>query len=122
MFEHHRDRTNAGGLEDATFRKHSAETSCGDEGEFHVDLAADGTIREIGFESQSCAVSTAVASMLADHLTGEPVDALADLDGTVEALLDGQFPDVRRDCVVGPEDVISEGATEHLESARSADD
>ncbi|WP_418771545.1 SufS family cysteine desulfurase [Halobacterium yunchengense] len=117
--EHFRDSTGAGGLDAPTFRKHSSETSCGDDGEFHVDVADDGTIADIGFVSDSCAVSSAVASILADHLEGRPVEALADLDGEVEALLEGQFPAVRRECVVGPEDVIREGATEHLRDLRA---
>nr|WP_232688696.1 iron-sulfur cluster assembly scaffold protein [Halobacterium zhouii] len=120
LHDQHRNPTNAGGLPNPTFRKHSAETSCGDEGEFHVDVADDGTIADVAFESDSCAVSTAVAGLLADHLTGEPVEALAELDGTVEDLLDGQYPAMRRDCVVGPEDVIREGATEHLESLQAS--
>ncbi|UHH26846.1 iron-sulfur cluster assembly scaffold protein [Halobacterium noricense] len=113
-------RQDAGRLDDPTFRKHSAETSCGDDGEFHVDVADDGTIDEIGFVSQSCAVSTAVASLLATDLEGRPVEVLAELDGRVEELLEGQFPDVRRECVVGPEDVIRAGATEHLDAVCEA--
>jgi cysteine desulfurase/selenocysteine lyase len=119
ILDHHRNPTNADGLADPSFRKHSAETSCGDEGEFHVDVADDGTIEDVGFVSDSCAVSSAVASLLADHLQGRPVTALTELDGDVEELLDGQYPDVRRECVHGPEDVIREGATEHLQRLRA---
>nr|WP_244605521.1 iron-sulfur cluster assembly scaffold protein [Halorussus marinus] len=121
MADHYRRPRNAGGLEDATFTKHSAETSCGDEGEFHVSVGSDGTIEELSFESESCAVSTAVASLLTEHLAGEPVETAATLDGTAVELLDGQFPDLRRECVTGPERVIREGAREHLDaSAESA--
>nr|WP_269785457.1 iron-sulfur cluster assembly scaffold protein [Halobacterium noricense] len=120
LHDHHLTRQDAGRLDDPTFRKHSAETSCGDDGEFHVDVADDGTIDEIGFVSQSCAVSTAVASLLATDLEGRPVEVLAELDGRVEELLEGQFPDVRRECVVGPEDVIRAGATEHLDAVCEA--
>ncbi|WP_134670347.1 SufS family cysteine desulfurase [Halorussus marinus] len=119
--DHYRRPRNAGGLEDPTFTKHSAETSCGDEGEFHVSVGSDGTIEELSFESESCAVSTAVASLLTEHLAGEPVETAATLDGTAVELLDGQFPDLRRECVTGPERVIREGAREHLDaSAESA--
>ncbi|MFB6072042.1 MAG: SufS family cysteine desulfurase [Halobacterium sp.] len=120
--EHFESADADGGLADATFRKHSAETSCGDEGEFQVAVGDDGTVTDVAFESESCAVSTAVASVLAEHVTGKPVEALADLDGAVEDLLDGQYPEMRRDCVLGPEDVIREGATEHLEATRATRD
>jgi cysteine desulfurase/selenocysteine lyase len=117
---HHERSANAGGISNPTFRKHSAETSCGDEGEFQVDVAADGTIERIAFESESCAVSRAVASLLADHLEGETVESLTTLDGEVEGLVEGQYPDMRRDCVLGPEEVIREAAVEHLEGVRAA--
>nr|WP_233745440.1 iron-sulfur cluster assembly scaffold protein [Halobacterium bonnevillei] len=119
ILEHFEDPTGAGGLRDPTFRKHSEETSCGDDGEFHVDVAEDGTIERIGFVSQSCAVSSAVASILAEYLEGRPVEALAGLDGEIESLLEGQYPGMREECVHGPEDVIREGATEHLHSLKA---
>ncbi|MGB9985497.1 SufS family cysteine desulfurase [Salarchaeum japonicum] len=112
--DYYHNPTNPDGLTNATFRKHSAETSCGDEGEFHVRVDDTGRIEAMGFQSDSCAVSQAVASLLADHLTGANIDTLTDLDGTVEGLLDGDFPDMRRDCVVGPEEVLQAGAREHL--------
>nr|WP_227262331.1 iron-sulfur cluster assembly scaffold protein [Salarchaeum japonicum] len=114
MAEYYHNPTNPDGIENPTFRKHSAETSCGDEGEFHVRIDESGRIEAMGFRSDSCAVSQAVASLLADHLTGAHVRDLTDLSGTVDALLDGDFPDMRRDCVVGPEDVLQAGAREHL--------
>ena len=118
--DHHREPTNAGGLADPTITKHSEETTCGDEGKFHLDLASDGTIERVAFESESCAVSRAVADLLADHLDGRSLDAAADLDGWVVDALDGQFPDLRRDCVVGPEDVVREAAREYLDGEREA--
>nr|WP_232820521.1 iron-sulfur cluster assembly scaffold protein [Halorussus litoreus] len=119
IYEHHRNPHNEGGLDDPTLRKHSEETTCGDEGEFHVDVA-DGTIERIAFESQSCAVSRAVASILSEYLEGRTLEEAASLDGEVAAMLEGTFPDLRRDCVVGPEEVISEAAREYLDGERAA--
>jgi cysteine desulfurase/selenocysteine lyase len=121
VHDHHRNPRNDGGLADPTFTKHSAETSCGDDGEFHVEVAADGSIERLAFESESCAVSTAVASILTEHLEGRPLEDAAALDGAVEDLLDGRYPALRRECVVGPEEVIREGAREHLEAREQAD-
>nr|WP_238392212.1 iron-sulfur cluster assembly scaffold protein [Halorussus amylolyticus] len=117
MYDHHRNPRNASGLANPSFTKHSEETSCGDEGEFHAEIAADGTIERLGFESRSCAVSTAVASMLTEYLEGETLETAAELDGVVADLLDGEFPDLRHDCVVGPEQVIREGAAEFLDAS-----
>ncbi len=115
IYDHYRQTDAKRGIRNPTVRKDSEETTCGDEGEFQLRIE-DGTIVAVGFESRSCAVSQAVASILADHLTGMSVRAAADIDGTVEALLDGQFPELRRDCVVGPEKVVREAAAEYLES------
>ena len=118
--EHYKRPRNAGGLPEPTFTKHSEETSCGDDGEFYVNVAEDGKIESLGFESESCAVSTAVASMLTEYLEGENISTAAELEGVVTDLLEDTFPDLRHDCVVGPEEVIREGAREHLET-READ-
>ncbi|PHQ45238.1 cysteine desulfurase, partial [Halorubrum sp. C3] len=63
--EHYHRPRNPGSLTDPTFVKSSEETTCGDDGEFHVAIA-DGRIEEIAFESRSCAVSRAVASLLSE--------------------------------------------------------
>jgi cysteine desulfurase/selenocysteine lyase len=114
LYDHHRDPHNSGGLADPSLVKSSEETTCGDEGEFHVDVAPDGTIERLAFESESCAVSRAVASLLTEYLEGRGLDEAAELEGEVAAMLDGEFPDLRRDCVVGPEEVIREAAREYL--------
>jgi len=112
--EHYHDPRNRGGVSDPTFVKSSEETTCGDDGEFHVTIA-DDRITEVAFESRSCAVSRAVASLLSEHLEGMPVAEVAELDGYVARELDGQYPELRRECVEGPEDVIREAAREYVE-------
>jgi cysteine desulfurase/selenocysteine lyase len=120
VYDHYTNPRNAGGMAEPTFTKHSEETSCGDDGQFHVGVADDGTIEAVSFESRSCAVSKAVASILSERLEGEPVERAAHIEGEVEEILDGEFPELRRDCVVGPEDVIREGAREYLASPAPA--
>jgi len=115
--EHYHDPRNQGDIGDPTFVKSSEETTCGDDGEFHVTIA-DDRITEIAFESRSCAVSRAVASLLSEHLEGMPVAEVAELDGYVARELDGQYPELRRECVEGPEDVIREAAREYVEEER----
>ncbi|MFP9192033.1 SufS family cysteine desulfurase [Natronosalvus vescus] len=116
LVDHHENPRNAGGLEDATLVKSSEETSCGDDGEFHVDVTADGTIEDVAFESESCAVSSAVASILSTELVGMTVEEVADLEGMIVDHLEGQYPSLRHECVVGPEDVIRTAAQEYLET------
>jgi cysteine desulfurase/selenocysteine lyase len=115
ILDHHRNPRNAGGLADPTLVKSSRETTCGDDGEFHLEVAPDGTVEAIAFESDSCAVSQAVASMLSVHLEGRPIEEVANVDGLVVDLLEDTFPELRHDCVVGPEMVIREAAGQYLE-------
>ena len=117
--DHYGDPRNAGTLADPTFTKHSAETSCGDDGEFFVRVE-DGVVEAIGFESESCAVSTAVASMIAEALRGEPIEAALDAETIVEDLVGDAYPDLRRDCVRGPASVIQSAARDHLDGGDSA--
>lgn len=117
LYDHHRNPRNGGGLTNPSLVKSSEETSCGDEGEFHVDISGDGTIERLAFESQSCAVSRAVASLITEYLEGRTVAEAAEMEGEVVSMLDGQFPDLREECVVGPEDVIREAAREYLDGA-----
>ncbi|MFC7059612.1 SufS family cysteine desulfurase [Halovenus salina] len=118
IYDHHENPSNAGVLSDPTVRKSSEETVCGDDGEFYVDIGPGGTIEQLAFESQSCAVSQAVASILSEHLKGMHLEEVAELDA-IESLLDGQFPPLRRDCVLGPEDVIREAAREYVDRPRT---
>ncbi|WP_425499153.1 SufS family cysteine desulfurase [Natronosalvus rutilus] len=117
LYDHHCDPRNAGGLENPDLVKSSEETSCGDDGEFHVDVAPDGTIEAIAFESESCAVSSAVASILSTELEGMTVEEVAAIDGLIAGRFEGQYPALRRDCVEGPEDVIRIAAQDYLERA-----
>ncbi|QZX99208.1 SufS family cysteine desulfurase [Halobaculum rubrum] len=116
--EHYHNPRNRGDIGDPTFVKSSEETTCGDDGEFHVTIT-DDRIEEIAFESRSCAVSRAVASLLSEHLEGMAVAEVAEIDGYVARELDGQYPDLRRECVEGPEDVIREAAREYVETKRA---
>jgi cysteine desulfurase/selenocysteine lyase len=121
LYEHHRDPHNTGGLAEPSLVKSSEETTCGDDGEFHVDVAPDGTIEGVGFESESCAVSRAVASLISEYLEERTVEDAAEMEGEVAAMLDGQFPELRRECVVGPEEVIREAAREYLSGGQTVE-
>ena len=57
-----------------------------------------------------------MASILSEQLEGEAIETVAQVDGYITDTLDDRFPAIRRDCVVGPEKVIREGAREYVES------
>jgi len=45
---------------------------CGDRLSVHVTLA-DGVVRDVGFEGQGCAISTASASLMTEAVKGKPI-------------------------------------------------
>ena len=60
---------------------HGHNPLCGDEVQVHVRVE-DGVIRDIGFEGQGCAISTASASLMTEALKGK---SKADADALFEA-------------------------------------
>jgi len=113
--EHHARQPDATAIADPTFRISRQELTCGDEAEFAVTVSEKGTIERITFEAESCAVSRAVSDILRSHFQGRAVDEVDDDKTVIEDLLDGQFPDLRHDCVVGPEEVLRSGIADYAD-------
>ncbi|WP_436930604.1 iron-sulfur cluster assembly scaffold protein [Halosimplex halobium] len=109
-------------MDDPTFTISYQEMTCGDEAEFAVQTSSNGRIEQITFDTESCAVSRAVSSILTAHLEGMSLTDVAESEsGTmIVDLLDAQFPDLRYDCVLGPEEVIQKGIEQHLEQQETA--
>ena len=57
----------------------------------------DGTIAEVRFEGEGCAISTASASLLTERMTGAPVAEFQPLFDGVHELVTGGFPDAEVD-------------------------
>jgi len=119
VYEHYRQSTNSE-MDDPTFTISYQEMTCGDQAEFAVQTTSDGYIDRVAFDTESCAVSRAVSSILAAHLEGMSLSDVANSEEMIVDLLDDRFPDLRYDCVVGPEKVIQQGVKEHLEQHETA--
>lgn len=78
ILDHYRNPRNFGKLDkpDAKFRE--LNPLCGDEYEFQVKISA-GKIKEIKFNGDGCAISTASASMLSDFVKGKKVSEVKKL-------------------------------------------
>lgn len=71
ILDHNRNPHNYGKKPDATSHSaHGHNPLCGDEVEVHLRIE-DGIIREVGFEGQGCAISTASASLMSEALEGK---------------------------------------------------
>lgn len=75
ILDHYRNPRNFGRLEkpDATFSE--LNPLCGDKYEFQINFS-DGTVKEIKFNGDGCAISMASASMLTDFVKGKKISEL----------------------------------------------
>jgi len=86
VLAHNRDPQCRGHLVDATHSAHGVNPSCGDH--YACELrVVDGRIEAYGFQGESCAVTTAVASMLGAMVVGRTASDLAELQERFEESL-----------------------------------
>lgn len=77
ILQHYRNPKNFGQLEHPDLSGEESNPLCGDH--IRVDLKLDpgrGTVEEVRFSGDGCAISVASASMLTQKLTGQPLAAV----------------------------------------------
>lgn len=72
ILDHNRNPRNRRGMPDASSHAEGHNPLCGDQVTVFLDVQ-DGVIRDISFEGQGCAISTASASLMTEALIGKPV-------------------------------------------------
>ena len=70
ILEHYKRPHNFGRLDDYDLEHEDTNPFCGDEQHVFIKLGDDGSIEDISFEGQGCAISTAATSLLTDELVG----------------------------------------------------
>lgn len=73
IFDHYKKPRNRGVLEDANRVAHGHNRLCGDQLTVYLKVQ-DGVIRNLRFEGQGCAISTASASLMTEALIGKRVE------------------------------------------------
>ena len=111
ILDHYKNPRNYGELEDPTFSHIGENPMCGDEIKVDVDLSEDGeTIERVAFTGDGCAISQAAASMLSEHLQGQSVTDLVEMDrDDVIDLLGVDISPMRVKCAVLAEKVAQDG-------------
>lgn len=75
ILDHYKNPRNFGTLSHPTCSAHRNNPLCGDE--LTVEVLVDGgTLDDIKFSGQGCAISIASASMLSEKAVGQPVEVL----------------------------------------------
>ena len=101
ILDHYKDPRNFGELEphDREWLDHNP--LCGDELGVHLLIDEDGTIADLRFHGQGCAISQASASIASEEMIGMKADAIAALGADwVIDLLGIEISPTRRKCAL----------------------
>ena len=73
ILEHYKEPQNKGTLSLFNFDGRGVNPSCGDVLEIYV-LSEEGSIKDVAFDGNGCAISTAGASMLTEYIKGKDLE------------------------------------------------
>ena len=79
ILDHYKNPRNFGTLEPHDLEHHDHNPLCGDELGVHVVTDDQGTITDLRFHGQGCAISQASASIASEELIGMKADEVAQL-------------------------------------------
>ncbi|MDQ4047862.1 MAG: iron-sulfur cluster assembly scaffold protein [Actinomycetota bacterium] len=101
ILDHYKNPRNFGTLEPHDLEHHDHNPLCGDELGVHLVVAEDGTIENLRFHGQGCAISQASASIASEELIGMRADDVVSLDADwVIELLGIDISPTRRKCAL----------------------
>ena len=86
ILDHYKHPHNFGELDSPDLEFEDTNPLCGDELKVQLKVGGDGTVEEVRFSGQGCAISQASASMISDEIKGMSVEELRRLDKS--AILD----------------------------------
>lgn len=94
VIDHGRRPRNFRALEHATHNAEGYNPLCGDRLKLYIEVE-DGVIRDAAFKGSGCAISTASASLMTEHLKGKTPEEAARVFEAFHKLLteDGALPD-----------------------------
>jgi nitrogen fixation NifU-like protein len=86
ILDHYKHPRNRGTLESADRHSEGHNPLCGDE--IRIDLILDGDIvRDVRFDGQGCAISTASASLMTEAVLGKSVQEAEQLIGEFQSMV-----------------------------------
>lgn len=112
ILDHYKQPRNFGELEPHDREWHDHNPLCGDELGVHLIVDDDGTIADLRFHGQGCAISQASASIASEELIGMKLDEVAELGADwVIDLLGIEISPTRRKCALLPLKVMRGAST-----------
>ncbi|MCA9784896.1 MAG: SUF system NifU family Fe-S cluster assembly protein, partial [Candidatus Cloacimonetes bacterium] len=79
ILDHNRKPRNFGVLENANREAHGHNPLCGDQLHLTLVIDGEGVIQDLRFEGKGCAISTASASMMTQHVKGRRAEEVETL-------------------------------------------
>jgi nitrogen fixation NifU-like protein len=87
ILDHNDTPRNFGTVEEADFVAEGDNPLCGDNYTITASVDDEGNIDEVAFSGDGCAISKAAASMMTQHIKGEPVEYAEELIEQFRAML-----------------------------------
>ena len=116
ILDHYHSSAHRGRLPDANATFEDDNPLCGDRVRMDVRFADDGSIAEVRFTGEGCAISQATASMLCEHVEGKPISEVTSWDKQeVLDLLGISLTPVRLKCALLPLKVLQAALWKFLE-------
>ena len=101
ILDHYQNPHHHGRLERATLSGRDSNPLCGDQIQLDLQTDREGTIIDVGFTGQGCAISQASASMLTDELMGKSLfDAAQMMNEDVYRMLGVPLSTARVKCAL----------------------
>jgi nitrogen fixation NifU-like protein len=117
VLEHFRRPRNQRALEHPSASREGYNPLCGDRVRIELDVK-DSVIRSAAFTANACAICTASASLLTEHVSGMTLDAaLRVSDAETVAALATEIPPGRMLCAILPVRTLREAIAELRSSA-----
>ena len=101
ILDHYKNPRNYGTLDPHDLEAHDHNPLCGDELGVHLVVDAEGTITDLRFHGQGCAISQASASLASEELIGMKADQVGELGADwIIDLLGIDISPTRRKCAL----------------------
>lgn len=87
ILDHSRKRTGSGSTAGFQFKSHQVNPTCGDEVTLGVKTRADGTLEEVAWEGEGCAISQASLSIMNELIKDADPERLSDLYSAMDQMM-----------------------------------
>ena len=97
ILDHYRSARNKGKIENPDFHAVGDNPACGDQLEIFISCLDDGTISDIKWNGEGCAICCATASIMTESVKEKSKQEILNLVEKVKKLIKGELDDAEKD-------------------------